>query len=151
MMHEDSVLCINFSSDADFIATGAKDGKIKVLRGIESYLNIRSGRYRLESAFEGTQFFCITGNRFDGAHNQGVTCVVFAKDGSQILSGSFDQTARYLFVCKEFIDRIHGLKSGKTLKMFRGHTSFVNDCLYSNEGTRVVTCSSDGTVKVSGN
>lgn len=57
MMHEDSVLCINFSSDADFIATGAKDGKIKVISSIEFFINIRCGKSRLESALEGRKFF----------------------------------------------------------------------------------------------
>ena len=40
-----------------------------------------------------------------------VTCLQFSKDNSQLLSASFDMTVR-----------VHGLKSGKTLKEFRGHT-----------------------------
>jgi WD40 repeat protein len=39
---------------------------------------------------------------------KGVTSVTFARDGTQVLTTSFDHTAR-----------IHGLKSGKTLKEFR--------------------------------
>ena len=46
--------------------------------------------------------------RFESAHTQGVTSLAFARDGSQLLSSSRDQTAR-----------IHGLKSGKMLKEFR--------------------------------
>lgn len=46
------------------------------------------------------------------------------------------------------MSRIHGLKSGKTLKIFRGHTSFVNDCTFNLDGTRVISASSDGTFKV---
>lgn len=46
--------------------------------------------------------------RFESAHTQGVTSLAFARDGSQLLSSSMDQTAR-----------IHGLKSGKMLKEFR--------------------------------
>lgn len=45
--------------------------------------------------------------------------------------------------------RIHGLKSGKLLKEFRGHTSYVNDAIFTNDGARVITASSDCTVKVS--
>lgn len=44
--------------------------------------------------------------------------------------------------------RIHGLKSGKLLKEFRGHTSYVNDAIFTNDGSRVITASSDCTVKV---
>ena len=39
---------------------------------------------------------------------QGITSITFARDGTQLLTTSFDHTAR-----------IHGLKSGKTLKEFR--------------------------------
>lgn len=44
--------------------------------------------------------------------------------------------------------RIHGLKSGKLLKEFRGHTSFVNNAIFTSDGSRVITASSDFTVKV---
>ncbi|CAI7798263.1 unnamed protein product [Closterium sp. NIES-54] len=33
--------------------------------------------------------------RFDKAHSQGVTSVAFSRDGSHLLSASFDGTARY--------------------------------------------------------
>lgn len=39
--------------------------------------------------------------------------------------------------------RIHGLKSGKTLKEFRGHNSFVNEVVFSGDGhniLRLVSC-----------
>ena len=44
----------------------------------------------------------------------------------QVLSGSFDGTVR-----------VHGLKSGKMLKEMRGHTSFVNDAIFSADGSQV--------------
>jgi len=40
------------------------------------------------------------------------------------------------------------LKSGKTLKEFRGHTSYVNSANFTIDGHNVVTGSSDGTVKI---
>ena len=43
---------------------------------------------------------------------------------------------------------MHGLKSGKTLKEFRGHTSFVNDAIFTTDAHNVISASSDGTVKV---
>jgi hypothetical protein len=36
------------------------------------------------------------------------------------------------------INRIHGLKSGKTLKEFRGHTSFVNEVIYTVDGHSII-------------
>ena len=43
---------------------------------------------------------------------------------------------------------MHGLKSGKMLKEFRGHTSYVNDAVFSAEGGQVISASSDSTVRV---
>lgn len=34
--------------------------------------------------------------------------------------------------------RIHGLKSGKTLKEFRGHGSFVNEVVFSPDGHNII-------------
>ena len=55
----------------------------------------------------------------------------------QILSASFDQSIR-----------VHGLKSGKTLKEMRGHTSFVNEAIFMADGHHIISASSDGNVKV---
>ncbi|TPX63116.1 hypothetical protein SpCBS45565_g06846 [Spizellomyces sp. 'palustris'] len=115
MVMEDAVLTLHFSRDSELLASGAQDGKIKVWR-------VQTGQ-------------CI--RRFATAHTQGVTSVYLSKDGTQVLSSSFDQTIR-----------IHGLKSGKMLKEFRGHTSFVNDAVFSMDGTRVISASSDGTAKI---
>lgn len=43
---------------------------------------------------------------------------------------------------------MHGLKSGKTIKELRGHTSFVNDVYFSPDGSKLYSASSDGYVKV---
>lgn len=55
-----------------------------------------------------------------------MTCVTLSKDGSQVLSASFDGSVR-----------VHGLKSGKMLKEFRGHTSYVNDAIWGADGSQV--------------
>ena len=34
------------------------------------------------------------------------------------------------------------------LKEFRGHTSYVNDAIFTNDGSRLIIASSDGTIKV---
>lgn len=75
--------------------------------------------------------------RFDKAHIKGVTALQFSRDNGQVLSASFDHTIR-----------LHGLKSGKMLKEFKGHTSFVNECAFTVDGHSIISGSSDGTVKV---
>ena len=47
-----------------------------------------------------------------------------------------------------FLSRIHGLKSGRTLKEFRGHTSFVNNAICTQDAHHLINASSDRTVKV---
>ena len=59
---------------------------------------------------------------------QGVTSVSFTRDGTQLLSSSFDTTLR-----------MHGLKSGKTLKEFRGHTTFVNDAIFTTDQNQILS------------
>ncbi|KAI9484857.1 WD40-repeat-containing domain protein [Zychaea mexicana] len=115
MAMDNSVICLNFSRDSQLLVSGSNDGKIAVWK-------VQTGTCQ---------------RRLSPAHSQGVTSVCFNKDGSQVLSGSYDQTVK-----------IHGLRSGKTLKEFRGHSSFVNSVLFSSDNSRVLSASSDGTVKV---
>mmetsp|Transcript_22819 Transcript_22819/g.38076 ORF Transcript_22819/g.38076 Transcript_22819/m.38076 type:complete len:526 (-) Transcript_22819:1273-2850(-) len=111
-----SVLCCVFSKDGEQLATGSAGGQIQVWK-VTTGAGLRS---------------------FPQAHPQGITSVNFYRDGTQILSTSFDQTAR-----------IHGLKSGRALKEFRGHTSFVNCAQYTKDSSNtVITGSADGTVKL---
>jgi WD40 repeat-containing protein SMU1 len=82
----------------------------------------------------------VTGKKlkhFLNAHSHGVTCVCLNSDKSLILSSGFDQ-----------VIKIHGMNSGKALKTFRGHTSFVNSCVFSSDESRIISGSSDGTVKI---
>ena len=65
---------------------------------------------------------------------------------------SLQRAPSQLLVCflstLSFLHRMHGLKSGKTLKEFRGHISFVNDVVFTVDGHNIISASSDGTVKV---
>jgi len=74
---------------------------------------------------------------FGGAHQNAVTSLMFNKNGSQILSSSVDGLVK-----------IHGLRSGRTLKVFNGHSSFVNTALYIDGDQSIVSCSADGTVRI---
>ncbi|KAK3275676.1 hypothetical protein CYMTET_16209 [Cymbomonas tetramitiformis] len=119
MMHDDAVLSINFSRDSESLVSGSQDGKIKVWK-------VRTGQCLRR--FEIKWLKC----------GGGVLARAPVKKWlNQVLSTSFDGKMR-----------LHGLKSGKCLKEFNGHTSFVNDAIFTSDGSRIMSASSDGTVKV---
>ena len=53
-----------------------------------------------------------------------------------LLAIQFDQ--KKLDLMCQFYFRVHGLKSGKTLKEFSGHTSFVNDAVFTQDGHHII-------------
>ena len=132
MMMEEATLALAFSRDSEMLASGSQDGKIKVWK-------ITTGQ-------------CL--RRFEKAHTKGITCLQFSRDNSQILTASFDTTIRYLisyfnskifllliywhFLSTIFFLRLHGLKSGKSLKEFRGHSSFVNNVVFTGDGHNII-------------
>ncbi|VDN29808.1 unnamed protein product [Gongylonema pulchrum] len=139
MMMDGLVLCLCFSRDSEMLATASMQGKIKVWK-------VQTGQ-------------CL--RRIEKAHSMGINSVQFSRDNAYVLSASFDTFIKYTMFVTAFsglIDflcnfnfyyyRVHGLKSGKCLKELRGHSNFVNDAKYTEDGHMCVSASSDGTVRV---
>lgn len=118
MLHNTAILCCAFSPDSESLITGSQDGCIKIWA-------VATGR-------------CL--RKVEHAHDAGITCLAFgaaAGDPAQIYSGSFDTTIR-----------VHGLRSGRVLREFRGHTGYVNDIAFVKNGLWLVSAASDSTVRI---
>ncbi|MHC4727491.1 MAG: WD40 repeat domain-containing protein [Planctomycetota bacterium] len=63
--------------------------------------------------------------------------MAFSPDGTRVLTGSEDETAR-----------LWEAETGQEIRTFRGHTSYVWSVAFSPDGTRVLTGSPDGTARI---
>ncbi|PWZ32661.1 Suppressor of mec-8 and unc-52 1 [Zea mays] len=129
MMHEEPVLCVDFSRDSEMLASGSQDGKIKHLlhserRAIEHHLIPHLPYTPGPKSYKRVKSFPY----------------FFAQWNPNLLPQIKEVNHIRL--------RVHGLKSGKMLKEFRGHSSYVNYAIFTTDGSRVITASSDCTVKV---
>jgi WD40 repeat protein len=70
-------------------------------------------------------------------HTACVSAVAFAPDGSRIVTGSYDRTAK-----------VWQAATGRELLTLSGHTSYIRTVAFSPDGLRIVTGSDDKTAKV---
>ena len=127
MLHDDAITALALSPDGAVLASASKDGRLKAW-------SLAKGE-------------CV--RRFTGPQ---AAALAFSRDGSQLLTGGFDGIARSVYnlaslnrsatVPSGIIPSTcstYGLRSGKALKEFRGHTSFINSVAYMADGETVVT------------
>jgi len=72
-----------------------------------------------------------------GGHTGGVTALAFSPDGTRVLTGSYDHTAR-----------LWDAATGEAVATLAGHTAPVLAVAFSRNGTRVVTGSEDKTARL---
>ncbi|KXN74126.1 MGC81475 protein-like protein [Conidiobolus coronatus NRRL 28638] len=159
--------CLKFvGGESNSLITGSKDGLIEVW-------NILNGKLRKELDYQANKQFMVmsdsvlalaltddgellasgskngditvwklsTGTpikHFPQAHTEGVSTLEFSKTSSNhILAGGLDGTIK-----------VFGMKSGKKLKEFRGHTSYINQVKFINQDNLIISASSDGSIKI---
>jgi WD40 repeat protein len=108
------------------VATSGRTAKITYLDGNSSYLFIG----HLISGYA-SNVHQISHTGFDY-----ISAVAFSPDGSSVLTGSYDNTAR-----------LWDLK-GNTLKVFKGHTLPISSIAFSKDGNTILTGSLDETVRL---
>jgi WD40 repeat protein/uncharacterized caspase-like protein len=70
-------------------------------------------------------------------HTSGVSSVAFAPDGKQVVTGSYDHTAR-----------LWDVQSGKELRAFTGHADGVDSVAFAPDGKQVLTGGGDNTARL---
>lgn len=74
---------------------------------------------------------------FKSAHHKSIGCITFHRSGKEVLTGSHDTTVR-----------LHGMRSNKTIREFKGHKSLVYDIAFSRDDNFILSGSSDQTVRI---
>ncbi|QDV51132.1 protein kinase domain-containing protein [Gimesia fumaroli] len=125
--NKNPVLAVALSPDGKTLATGSEDRKgfIK-LWDLETHLQI-------QRTFQDPQ----QKMPFDKGHTEGILSISYSKDGTRLLTSSYDKTAR-----------LWDVASGQQLRRFWGHNWWVWDANFSTDERRIVTASQDGTAVI---
>jgi WD40 repeat protein/serine/threonine protein kinase len=163
--HHGPVKSVAFSPDGTQIVSGSSDKTIKVWNAIsgEQTLTLKghagdvssvafspdgtqivSGSYdntiKVWNATSGKETLTLTGHAGDVSSYEntgGVNSVAFSPDGSQIVSGSYDNTIK-----------VWNAIDGEETRTLKGHTDYVFSAAFSPDGMKIVSGSGDNTIKV---
>jgi WD40 repeat protein len=75
--------------------------------------------------------------RIFAGHRSDVVSVAFSPDGTEVLTGSLDSTAR-----------LWRVSDGTTMRVFSGHTDAVNSVAFSPDGSKILTGSTDDSARL---
>lgn len=160
------VTCADFSPDGHHLVVGYSTGLVEVrnpttgrlakdlrYQAHHNFIVTPSKRAALSFCFSASEMLAIgdssgdisiwkleTGQLiqlFKSAHLKSVKCLLFHRNGKEILSGGNDAVAR-----------LHGMRSNRTIRDYKGHKSNVNAITFSRDDNYIITGSSDSTVKI---
>ncbi|GIW82501.1 MAG: hypothetical protein KatS3mg105_4308 [Gemmatales bacterium] len=154
--HRGHILCVDFSSDGRWAASGSEDHSVRIwdvtsgreVRPIaghrEEVLAVafsKDNRYLLTGSADRTMRMWSTASgrevqRFVG-HTERVSAVAFSPDGRYAVSGSWDQAVS-----------IWDVKTGKELHRLNGHTSYVSCVAFSPDGKYVASGGYDYAIRL---
>jgi WD40 repeat-containing protein SMU1 len=163
LKNETQIESFAFSGNSEFLAVGCRDGIIEIWEPL-------TGNLKKDLAYQSEELYML--------HTDPVISLGFSKDAELLASGDnkgiaklwrvrngknlrkiddnfgkpitfigFGRDVSHLVMAEKSI-RFFGLKSGRIIKEFAGHTSSVNDMLVSADGTRIASASNDSRLRI---
>ena len=162
--HTSFVNSVAFSPDGRFVLSSSDDRTLK-LWDVATGKELRSFSGRGPVAFSPDSRFILSGNldktlklwdvatgkklRSFSVNTHDVESVAFSPDGRFVLSGGCDRRdANDIFVCIKVSMKLWDEATGKQLRSFMGHTSWVRSAVFSPDGRFALSGSDDTTLKL---
>ena len=170
--HTDNVWSLAFSHDGTRVVSASVDNLVKIWNGNTGEIeHVLEGHSEVVTSVaisdDGTRVVCGSLNRtvriWNGntgevervlkGHSDGVKSVAFSHDGTRVVSGSYDHTVRVWDVVTGKTRLVDGFRfrkaaTGKATWVLNGHSETVCTVAFSRDGTRIVSGSWDGTVRI---
>lgn len=125
--HTDWINDVDYSHDGKLVATASEDSTIRLWD---------AGTGQLRQIIKG--------------HYAGVSCIDFSPDGRFLASGGGYKENKVVEFdgYEEKSARLWDVKTGKEIRRFKGHESYINDCAFSPDSRFLATASQDYTARV---
>jgi WD40 repeat protein len=133
------IMAVAISNDGRTVVTGSTDG-------VGTVWDIPTGQKRFELNGHDRSGAVTFNENIDPAHDKhriyerregGINAICFSPDNALILTGSHDRTAR-----------LWDAKTGKEIRVFRGHLAEVTSVAFSPDGKTVLSGSSDSSANL---